>query len=74
MSSPTQTFSLDESIPCSACDRGECSKHRTFRCAECRRVVSWDFGADDSDPRLAAMCDDCWCAATGATVTTKETQ
>lgn len=35
----------------------DCTKHETFFCPRCERVVSWNFGCDDDMP---ALCDDCW--------------
>lgn len=38
-------------------EQARLDKQRKFRCAGCKRIVSWDFGAHDALPN---HCDDCW--------------
>lgn len=47
---------------CEDCHAGECETHRTFICAGCELLVSWDDGCADDAPEL---CSHCWCVVHG---------
>lgn len=40
------------------CQCKDCEPGNTFKCAVCKRLTPWCFGADDGDFDL---CDSCWC-------------
>jgi len=36
--------------------------NRMWLCPGCGRYVDWDHGCAHEDPKLARLCDDCFCA------------